>query len=99
MNKAGKGFSILVVFIMVMTLLSASALAVEIQAGTGTITPNIGLSTGTVIGFAGQEWWVIGYNGSGVYTSGTGPATLFLKSTGNPYGTVYLTSLVPVAIT
>jgi hypothetical protein len=40
------------------------------------------------VGFAGQEWWVIGYNGTGVYSSGTDNVTLLLKSTGNPYGNI-----------
>lgn len=37
--------------------------------------------------FAGQEWWVIGLNGSGVYSQpGDNAVTLLLKSSGNPYG-------------
>ena len=62
--------------------------AVEIQDGTGTITPNIGggtaTPTGTTIGFAGQEWWVIG-NGTVGGSSVTGNVTLLVKG-GNPYG-------------
>ena len=56
-----------------------------IQSGTPGITPNR-----TVVGFAGQEWWVVGYNGPpGVYTTrgDTDSVTLLLKSAGTPYGT------------
>ncbi|MDR0817117.1 MAG: DUF6273 domain-containing protein, partial [Clostridiales Family XIII bacterium] len=62
-----------------------AAFAADIQAGTPTITPNIGTSSGTVVSFAGQEWWVIGDASSGVYQH-TDSITLLLKSTGNPYG-------------
>jgi hypothetical protein len=62
-----KALGLLLAAVMLLSLLPATALAANIQAGTGTITPNIGRSDGTVVGFAGQEWWVIGDDTSGVY--------------------------------
>jgi hypothetical protein len=63
------------------------ALAADIQTGVPTtITPSIGPgigANGTVVGFGGQEWWVIGYNGSGVYSQQY-TATLLVKGN-NPY--------------
>jgi hypothetical protein len=81
---------ILTAFLCFILLSCHEARAIGIQAGIPDITPNIERSDGTVIGFAGQEWWVIGYNGSGVYTK-AGDAdnvTLFLKSAGTPYDSV-----------
>ena len=69
-----------------------SAMAVDIQAGTGTIVPNIGISTGTSIGFAGQEWYVIDAGGSGVTNPGANHVTLLVKSTGIPYGNGFYNS-------
>ena len=64
-----------------------TAQAVGMQESTPVITPNIGISSGTVVGFAGQEWWVIGDVGSGV-SAPSGHITLLAKSTGTPYGSV-----------
>jgi hypothetical protein len=62
--------------------------AASMCSGMPNIRPNIERSDGTVISFAGQEWWVIGYNGTGVFTKAgdVDNVTLLLKSAGNPYG-------------
>ncbi|MDR0854042.1 MAG: DUF6273 domain-containing protein [Clostridiales Family XIII bacterium] len=60
----------------------------EIQAGTPTLTVSDSSNVGTVIGFAGQEWYVIGYNpagdvgGTGVYSGVDDSATLLVKGNG-----------------
>ena len=58
-----------------------SAHAVGIQNGMGTITVN-----NTTVGFAGQEWWVIGDGTTGVNPI-AGHVTLLVKG-GNPYDNV-----------
>ena len=95
MKKTRKSLSILTAALLLLTLLPVTALAadIEMQNGTGTITPNISLSTGTVIGFAGEEWWVIGDGSTGVNPV-TGNVTLLVKSAANPtpYGTTLFNS-------
>lgn len=62
---------------------TAQAADAEIQAGLpGTITLGTASDNPTVIGFAGYEWIVIGYNGEGVHSSAgdTDSVTLLLKS-------------------
>jgi hypothetical protein len=52
----------------------------------GAAAPTVALllnSAARTVGFAGQEWYVIGYNGNGVYSQ-DGTATLLVK--GAPYG-------------
>ncbi len=67
---------------------SMTAQAAGIQPEALAITLNIGgIGDGTVVGFAGQEWCVIGNSGSGVRAP-SGHITLLAKSTGNPYGNV-----------
>lgn len=88
--KQSRGKKIMTAVLMlalVLTLVPMAAGATGIQAGAGTITPNIDRDDGTIVGFAGQEWWVIGYDGTGVYTSAgdTDSVTLLVKG-GNPYG-------------
>ncbi|GHU80002.1 hypothetical protein FACS1894191_4160 [Clostridia bacterium] len=63
--------------VMLLALFPATTFAADIQAGTPTITVNT-----TVVGFAGQEWWVIGDASSGVYQQ-TDSVTLLHKGTGN----------------
>jgi hypothetical protein len=50
--------------------------------------PAITVNT-TTIGFGGQEWWVIGYSGTGVYPGvpGDGAITALLKTAPSPYPT------------
>ena len=87
MTKMRKSLSILIAALLVLALLPMSAGAVEIQDRMGTVTVD-----STVIGFAGQEWYVIGYNGKGVYTtSGDKHLTLLVKG-GNPYGNIQFDS-------
>ena len=91
MKKIGKSLSLLIAILLVVMLIPISALAenVEIQSGTGSITPNYGhgINDGTIIGFAGQEWWVIGNETIGVRPLAN-HATLLVKSHGSPYGSV-----------
>jgi len=57
--------------------LQLRAAAVDIQAGSSSLEVNK-----SVVGFNGLEWYVIGYNGSGVYSKAgdTKSVTLLLKS-------------------
>ena len=52
--------------LLLQSLLPMSALAEDVQMTAGKPMPIVNTS---VIGFAGQQWWVIGYNGSGVYST------------------------------
>ncbi len=79
-----KILSFVLLVVLLVMLFPTTALAVEIQAGRGTPTVN-----SSVIGFAGQEWWVIGDNSSGV-TAPTGHVTLLAKGY-TPMATVLLT--------
>ena len=87
MKKINKCRGVLLAVLILLTLLPVSELAADIEMGVD--TPAFTVNTST-IGFAGQEWWVIGYNGTGAYTTpgDTEHATLLLKSSGNPYGNV-----------
>jgi len=81
MNKRiGRPLAILLALVLCAALLPAQAFALDMQAD----APVLAVNT-SVIGFAGKEWYVIGYDGSGVYSQ-SGTATLLLRSSGNPYG-------------
>jgi len=83
MKKSKRFLAAIITVMMVMTLLPAMALAADI--GMEADAPELTVNTST-IGFAGQEWYVIGYNGAGVdSTAGDEHATLLVKG-GNPYG-------------
>jgi hypothetical protein len=77
--------------VLAATLILAPVLApqpasgdVGMASGAGSLTVN-----SSTVGFAGQEWWVIGKNvsgsGFGVYSNPTNSLTLLVKG-GNPYG-------------
>ena len=71
----------------VLTSLPMASLAADIQMENNN-PPSFTLST-SVVGVAGQEWWVVGYNGAGVYsTEGDDAVTLLSKSAdfSTPYG-------------
>jgi putative cell wall-binding protein len=70
----------LLALVLCLALLPAQAFALDMQVDAPALTVNT-----SVIGFAGQEWYVIGYDGSGVYSQ-SNTATLLLKSSGTPYG-------------
>ena len=74
-----------VMMLTVFVPMGSFAADIQMVADTPTLTVN---STIRTIGFAGQEWYVIGYNGTGVYTTigDTNSVTLFVKG-GSPYGT------------
>jgi len=77
-------FCLMLCAAMVFTLLSATPAlaAVDMQADAPALTVNT-----SIIGFAGEEWYVIGYDGSGIYSQ-SNTATLLLKSSNeyHPYG-------------
>jgi len=81
MKRTNKTVAILLVLVMALTLLPMTALAADIQSGVPALTVN---STTQTVMFAGQEWYVIGNSGSGVYQQ-PNSVTLLLKG-GNPYG-------------
>ena len=58
---------------------------IEMKAGTPTLTVTDASNVGSIIGFAGQEWYVIGDGTSGVNPVANS-VTLLVKSTGDPYG-------------
>jgi hypothetical protein len=75
--------------VLLWALAPVTAFAVGIAAWPSAITPNIGIDTGTVAGFAGQEWWAVGDGTSGIYTAAPANSlTLLHKSAGNPYGPI-----------
>jgi hypothetical protein len=75
--------AVIMVLTLCFTLTPTAAFAdADIQVGAPTLTVNT-----SVVGFAGQEWWVIGDSNSGVYQQPDG-ITLLLKSSENPYGSV-----------
>lgn len=78
--KTRRFLSLLLCAVIIITLAPTAAFALDMQGGAPTLTVNT-----SVICFAGQEWRVIGYNGSGIYSQ-AGTATLLLKSDSNPYG-------------
>ena len=82
MNHLRKSLSILIALLLLLTLLPMSALAADIEMEAGTPATNpITVNTST-IGFAGQEWYVIGYNGSAISPTYNTPAnnvTLLVK--------------------
>ncbi|GHU79104.1 hypothetical protein FACS1894191_1150 [Clostridia bacterium] len=82
--KLGKKTNAKILAVLLALLLPAlpfaaplTARAAEIQAGTPAITVNT-----TVVGFAGEEWWVIGDATTGVYPQ-PDSVTLLHKGTGN----------------
>ena len=83
-KRLSEKIALIAVIVLVLCLLptSVSAANVEMQAG----APIFIINT-SVIGFAGQEWWVIGDGTSGVHPVAD-HVTLLAKSTGNPYGNV-----------
>ncbi|MDR1131870.1 MAG: DUF6273 domain-containing protein, partial [Oscillospiraceae bacterium] len=86
MKRMGKIWAVLPALALLLALLPTAAFAdAGIQAGAPALTVNATVRT---IGFAGQEWYVIGYDGAGVYAGGTDSVTLLLKGSGipNPYG-------------
>jgi uncharacterized repeat protein (TIGR02543 family) len=83
MSRVKKCFAILLVMALTLTLAPTTALALDIQAGT---PPTLARNSG-IVGFAGQEWWVIGDSGNGVWQQ-PNSLTLLVKG-GNPYGSLY----------
>jgi len=85
MNKRRKLIAITMAIILALTFAPLTATALDLQQGVPTITVN---STTSTIYFGGQEWYVIGYNGTGIYTTAgnTDKVTLFLKTATAPYG-------------
>jgi len=72
---------------LTLVLVPAASMAVGMQADYPALTVN---STTQTVFFAGQEWYVIGYNGSGVYSQ-SGTVTLLLKYNTNsstPFGDI-----------
>jgi|GEM_PF-820749 len=83
-QRKGKTMAVILALVMCFTLLPVQALAAEGSVYMRAGMPDLEVNS-TVIGFAGQEWWVIGYNGSGVYSDlNDGTATLLMKG---DYGT------------
>lgn len=90
-GRFASGFLVLALALALAPLVSGQpAIAETPPAGMQKGVPAITLSSGnntTTISFAGQDWWAIGYDGQGIYsTAGNGRVTLFLKTPGNPYG-------------
>lgn len=56
-----------------------------VQADTDVYTGHDITVNSTVVGFAGQQWWVIGKEGS-IINAPENSVVLLLKSNGNPYG-------------
>ena len=85
-KRAVKMGSLMLTMVMALRMgmavpVSAMAADIEMEAGTPTLTVN---STTQTIGFGGQEWYVIGYNGTGIYSQAN-TATLLHKGAGtNP---------------
>ncbi len=79
-ERTRKSLTMLLALVLCLALLPAQAFALDMQVDAPALTVNT-----SVIGFAGQEWYVIGYDGSGVYSQ-SNTATLLLKSSGTPYG-------------
>ncbi len=71
-----KVLSIFLVLVMILCFVPKPVSAAGMQSGTTALTVN-----STKVGFAGYEWWVIGYNGTGVYSTAndTNHATLLAK--------------------
>lgn len=74
MTRLTKGMALALCALLLTALLPTAALAVGIQSGA--LIPTVNDTTQTV-GFADKEWYVIGYNGNGVYsTAGDNHVTL-----------------------
>jgi hypothetical protein len=88
-----KRFMSLALTMLLMLTLSAdmTAQASEVQAGVGTIDIGTSSPNPTVIGFGGDEWFVIGYDGQGV-ASETNTMTLLAKES---FGTTKFKALSP----
>ena len=75
-----KILSIFLVLTLVLHLMPTSIFAIGTQSSIPSLTVNK-----TKVAFAGYEWWVIGYNGQGVYsTEGDNHVTLLAKD--NSFG-------------
>lgn len=79
-ERTRKSLAVLLALVLCAALLPVQAFALDMQADAPVLIVNT-----SVIGFAGQEWYVIGYDGSGIYSQ-SNTATLLLKSSGSPYG-------------
>lgn len=68
---------------MVLPGMAPVAQAAEIQTGKTELTVNT-----SVVAFGGYEWYVIGYNGNGVYSTDANSATLLAKTLQNDWRNV-----------
>ena len=63
MKKVKKWLALVLTGLMTVSMLPGTALAAEIGNSQASLTVNQ-----SKVAFAGHEWWVIGYNGKGVYS-------------------------------
>ena len=66
---------ITIIVVMLLTMLPMEVFTVSASVSLSSNVLPLMVNASTVM-FAGQEWWVIGYNGNGIYSTAN-TATLF----------------------